>query len=201
VDVDNGNGTELPVREVTVNQVVAWNIARWRRALGLTQAQLGPKIGMSGAVLSEAERSWDGKRTREFDAQLLTVITLALGVPLAALFLPPEDDGATIRYVIRDGAGRPYPMGDYMALAVMPDNDDQTPVMTDYRDRLNAAAARYLDPAWMTDVARWLKGTGTPAGRAELAARLEDRERALRESAADLATLAAAIRAGEGDSK
>ena len=189
------------MREVTVNQVVAWNIARWRRACGLTQAQLGSKIGMSVASLSEAERSWDGKRTREFDAQSLTVIALALGVPLAALFLPPEDDGATVRYVVRDGEGRPYPMGAYMGLVVMPDNDDQTPVMTDYRDRLNAAAARYLDPDWMNAVARWLKGTGSPAGRAELAGRLEDRERALREDAAELGKLAAAIRAEEGDSE
>lgn len=198
-DAENGNGTEPPVREITVNQVAAWNIARFRRAAGLTQEELGVRAGWSGASVSEAERSWDGKRTREFDAQALTVLALALGVPLTALFLPPEDDGRAARYVITGDRKVRYGMRDYMALAVMPDGDDDTPAFETYRDRFNAAARRYLDPEWAAAVDRWTRGHWSPSRRADLAARLRDKERALLEGAADLRQLADAISAEEGE--
>jgi transcriptional regulator with XRE-family HTH domain len=196
-DAEHGNGTGLPVREVTVNQVAAWNIARFRRAASLTQEQLGARIGWSGASVSEAERSWDGKRTREFDAQSLTVLALALGIPVIGLFLPPEDDGITVRYVITGGRGTRYGMGDYMILAVTPDGDDETPVFETYRERYGTAANRYLEPEWAAAVGRWLRRIWSPARRADLAARLRDRQRRLREDAAEMGQLADAITAGE----
>jgi transcriptional regulator with XRE-family HTH domain len=185
-----------PVREVTVNQVAAWNTARFRRAAGLTQEQLGARVGWSFHSVSEAERSWDGTRARKLDAQELTVLALALGVPVTALFLPPDDDGVTTRYVITGDCGTRYEMRDYLALAVLPDNDDGTPVMAAYRNRFNAAAGRYLDPEWAAAVAAWLPGSGSPARRADLAARLRDRERDALTAAAEWGQLADAIEGG-----
>jgi transcriptional regulator with XRE-family HTH domain len=178
--------TGVPAREITVNQVAAWNIARYRRAAGLTQEQLGARVGWSGESVSQAERSFQpASRTRELDAQTLAVLALALGVPLTALFLPPDDDGTAARYVIAGGRGERYGMGDYMTLAVTPDGDDDTPAFDLYRERFNAAAARYLAPEWAAAVGRWTRGARTPAARADLAARLRDRAAAQRQFAAD----------------
>lgn len=188
------NDTGPPLREITVNQVVAWNLARCRRAAGLTQEQLGARAGWSGESVSQAERSFQpGSRTREFSAQSLTVLALALGVPLTALFLPPDDDGTDVRYVITGDRGTRYAMQDYMALAVTPDGDDDTPVFEAYRDRFNAAAVRYLAPEWAATVARWTRGTRSPARVADLAARFRDRAAAQRQFAAEDDQLADAI--------
>jgi hypothetical protein len=62
-----------------------------------------------------------------------------------------------------------------------------------YRERCNAAAARYLEPEWAAAVGRWTRGARTPAVRADLAARLRDREQALTDAAAELGRLAGAI--------
>src|ERR1700690_800863 len=89
-----------PAEQVTVDQLVALNIRHWRNAAGLTQADLGGRLGWSAANVSAAERSADPARDpRRFDAQTLTEIALALGVPLAALFLPPGDDGERACYL------------------------------------------------------------------------------------------------------
>lgn len=188
-----GGDTGPPVREVTVNQVIAWNIGFYRRKAGLTQEQLGARVGWSFSSVSEAEQSWDGKRTRKFDAQLLTVLALAFGIPVIALFLPPEDDGISARYAITGDRGTRYVMRDYMALAVMPDGDDDTTVFGAYRDRFNAAAGRYLEPEWAATVARWTSGHLSAARRADLAAALRDKERAALEAAAEWRRLADAV--------
>lgn len=190
--------TEPPVREVTVNQVIARNIGFYRRKAGLTQEQLGARIGWSYGSVSEAERSWDGERARKFNAQEVTVLALALGVPVIALFLPPDDDGITARYAITGDRGTRYEMRDYMALAVMPDGDDDTPVFGAYQDRFNAAAARYLAPEWAATVARWTSGHLSAARRADLAAALLDKERAALEAAAEWRRLASAITEEDG---
>jgi len=188
------NDTGPPIREITVNQVVAWNTARYRRAAGLTQEQLGARVGWSGESVSQAERSFQpAARTREFDAQQTAVLALALGVPLTALFLPPADDAAAARYVIPGDRGIRYDMRDYMALAVTPDGDDDTPVFGLYRERFNTAASRYLDPEWAATVGRWTRSARSPAMRADLAAHLRDTEQAMLEGAATLRRLAGAI--------
>lgn len=193
-DAGHESGTETtgPPREVTVNQVVAWNLAWLRRAAGLTQEQLGERIGWTGAQVSEAERSWNGKRTREFDAQALTVIALGLGVPLPALFLPPLDGGPLS---FRDGTGKEHGMRDLLQAAI-PDNDDETPVMGACRQRWNTTAERHFgnDPYWMRLVARWIGDTARRRG--EIAGRLRGRRDALLAAAAEYGELADEIEGG-----
>lgn len=161
-------------REVTVNQVVAWNLARVRRDAGLTQQQLAEKIGWTAASVSEAERSWDGKRTREFSAHDLTVLAFALGVPLAAFFLAPGDAG----HWFADGTGTRRGMDELMR-RLFPDSEDDSPALDAYRERWNERMARYFaeDPGIQELAARW---TGDRAERRMWAERLRsDRDHLL----------------------
>ena len=79
----------------TPNQMVAYNLARVRKQQGLTQEQtvelLAPFLGArwSVASLSAAERSIDGKRVKEFNADELIALSRAFDVPLAFWFTPP----------------------------------------------------------------------------------------------------------------
>jgi hypothetical protein len=165
-----------PGAALTLNQVVAANIACYRQEAGLTQRELGERIGWKTLAVSEAERSRDGRTHREFDAAELGAFAWALGVPLVALFLPPAGD-AGARYAAGpaslDAAG-------LMGMLVMPDSDDDTPAMTAYRQRFNAAAAAWLDPQWAATAARWLGGGTAPGARAVAAARLRDMAAAAR---------------------
>ena len=56
---------------MTVNQLAAYNMAFYRKVAGLTQEELGAPLGWSVASVSAAERSWDGKRIKKFDADEL----------------------------------------------------------------------------------------------------------------------------------
>lgn len=148
-----------PVEQVTVDQLVALNIRHWRAVAGLTQAELGKRLGWSAANVSAAERSVsDDRDRRRFDAQTLAELALALGVPLAALFLPPPDDGERAAYRFTAG-GKSHGMGELMELVVMPDATWTSPVMEAYRQRFNAAARRAATgPAWARLVERWTAG-------------------------------------------
>lgn len=115
----------------TVNQVVAWNIARWRKQAGLTQEELGRRLGWSNASVSAAERSWDGKRVREFDADTLLALSSALGVPLIALLLPPP--------------GTDGPAMAELFARLLPETPDDSRVMEAYRAALAGAAEQHLD--------------------------------------------------------
>jgi 8-oxo-dGTP diphosphatase len=87
---------------MTANQLVAYNLARIRKAQGLSQEQaaamLAPWLGVrwSKAVYSAAERSYDGKRVRQFTADDLIAMSGAFGVPVLYFFLPAkaEDRGS-----------------------------------------------------------------------------------------------------------
>jgi transcriptional regulator with XRE-family HTH domain len=156
-DIKSRNDTETstPTRLVTANQVVAWNIAWLRREAGLTQEALAERLGWPQNKVSEAERSWNGKRTREFDAQTLIGLAMALGVPMAAFLLPPMDDSAV--YVIRPpGQEEDCDLGDMLAYSIT-DLDEDTSVMGAYRQRLLSAVGKYLGEDWRREVARWLK--------------------------------------------
>src|SRR5690348_15766941 len=59
---------ELPVRVVSVNDVVSLNLGYFRKAAGLTQQELADRIGWLKQVVSTAERSWEGRRSRNFTA-------------------------------------------------------------------------------------------------------------------------------------
>lgn len=105
---------DLPVRTVTMNQVVAYNIAYFRSSLSLTQEELGGRLERitgkrwSKATMSAVERSWDGNRIRSFDADDLLALSQALEVPVTALFLPPEEDGTITDYVFTNVGSSPY---------------------------------------------------------------------------------------------
>lgn len=184
---EHPGGPRVPL---TLNQVVAANITAYRQEAGLTQRELGERIGWKTLAVSEAERSRDGRTRREFDAAELGAFAWALGVPLVALFLPPPADDGGGRYAAGpaslDAAG-------LMGMLVMPDSDDDTPAMTAYRDRFNDAAARWLDPQWAATAARWLGDGTAPGARARAAARLRDMAAAARGLYYELDQAAAAV--------
>lgn len=81
---------------ISASQLVAYNLSRIRKALGLSQEQaaerLEPYLGVrwSKAVYSAAERSYQGKRVRQFTAAELAAFALAFGVPVLYFYLPPK---------------------------------------------------------------------------------------------------------------
>jgi transcriptional regulator with XRE-family HTH domain len=189
----------LRVVTLTADQVVALNLWRWRREAGLTQEAAGKLLGLSADNLGQAERSRDpGQPRRRFDAQAVAEMALALGVPVAALFLPPPDDGDGTRYLLA-ARERHYDMADMMALLTMPDNDDETPVMDAYRARFNEAAARYLSPQWASVAARLVGAGLSPQAAADTAALLRDDRAALLKTAERLGNLADGLDAQGGD--
>jgi transcriptional regulator with XRE-family HTH domain len=140
---DGSRGDALPERMVTPNMLIAFNVARWRAAAGLTQDQLGERLGgWTKTAVSAAERSWDGKRVRQFDADLVVRLAAILGVPVRAFLLPPPDDGEAFRYAVRLADGAVLPMREYFGI-VMPELGADGPRA--YLDAVAAAAARYLD--------------------------------------------------------
>ena len=153
--MDNENGSppepdsDLPGVLKTVNQVVAWNIAYYRKAAGITQEQLGELAGgRSKRNISSDERSWDGDRTREFSASELAAFADALDVPIIAFFLPPEDDGLSVRYLFQPHAhAAPLGMGDLME-KVMPDSRSNSRAMDAYRRRMTSTVRQYMAPSW-----------------------------------------------------
>ena len=130
----------LPERRVTVNQLVAYNMGYFRKAAGLGQQEFGEPLGWSVASVSAAERSWDGKRVKKFDADETVQIATVLGVPLAALFLPPEDHGTAVRYVLHFGGKKVKDLDELLSLA-LPAFGGDSPAMDAYRKRVIAAGA------------------------------------------------------------
>lgn len=144
----------LAVQSVTMNQVVAYNMTWYRKAAGLTQEDLGQRLGgWTKVAVSAAERSWDGKRVRKFDADEITRIAAVLGIPPTALFLPPEDDGMAVRYVLDvPGSEEDGNPADLMAY-VFPAYDGDSRAMAAYRKRLIAARASEHEPLDNLDTA------------------------------------------------
>jgi transcriptional regulator with XRE-family HTH domain len=123
--------------------LVAYNMARWRRVTGMTQEQLGERLGWTNVAVSAAERSWDGRRVRQFDADLITALAAVLRVPVPAFFMPPADDGETVRYAIAGGNG-PVPVAVYFTFVLPdPDLDPSTPAGAAYAAAVITAVARY----------------------------------------------------------
>lgn len=191
---------EPPAVQVTIDQIVAANMRYWRKAAGLTQEELGDRIGWSAANVSAVERSADeGRERRRFDAHALAQVTLALGVPLIALFLPPEDDGTGKVYRFAgDADGAMHGMKELVERVVMPDSDDDNPVMDAYRERLTAAADRYLDPAWAKEIGQMLGQAESAEERAARVARLRMRQAELLRIADEIADMASTIETAGG---
>jgi transcriptional regulator with XRE-family HTH domain len=91
----------------SVNQLVAYNLQRARQLRGMTQADFGAEIERvtgrpwSNATVSAAERSWDGNRVRQFDANELVAMCVILEVPLGWFFLMPRE-GADFEFTACD---------------------------------------------------------------------------------------------------
>lgn len=94
-EVNSGTGTE---GRMTANQVVAYNLRVARTYRGLNQEEaaerLEPYLGTrwSRATFSNAERSIDGKRIKQFSADEIVAFSLAFELPIAWFFVPPEED-------------------------------------------------------------------------------------------------------------
>ncbi len=188
-------GTEdydaLPAEGITIDQVVAWNMRHWRQARYMTQEQLGDPLGWSAANVSAIERSAEGNRDRRrFDAQAIAGIAHALHIPIAALFLPPEDDGIGKRYQWHTGNLVPRSMADLMRLVLHYNDEEESAVMDEYADRFRAAVTAYLEEKWAEEVAGWFAPMDDAAARAEQASRFRSRQAALLTMAAEQAALA-----------
>ena len=83
---------------VDVNRVVSFNLRAARELKGWTQEQFTRRLeDITGSRLTQAgvsalERTWEGGKRREFDAQELVDFAVALDVPIAWFFLPPPGD-------------------------------------------------------------------------------------------------------------
>ena len=64
-------------------------LAEWRDHRGLTQAQLGDRLGVSSVAISR----WEGGSRRP-DLNVLAAISEALGVDLSALYRHPNQPSA-----------------------------------------------------------------------------------------------------------
>jgi transcriptional regulator with XRE-family HTH domain len=186
-----------PPRRITPNQLVAFNMRRWRKAAGLTQADLGEALDREPREISARERSWDeGARPREFNADDLLALAAALDVPLAAFFLPPDDEGDGAHYLLEmpspalQGRG----MGSVFGYLWPDAGQADTPVMNAYRETLTAAVRAYLDPARGEEIVRYLDEMTEREQADEMLGRLAEQRAALRSVLSDLDSLASAVR-------
>jgi len=196
---DEHDREALPGVQVTMNQVIASNVTFFRRAAGLTQAQLGARIGWSFRAVSAAERTaarTDGKG-RLFDAQTIVELSMALGVPLLALFLPPDEPDTPYLFPGPGGKGL-FDMDDLMQL-VMPDMGEDTPAANAYRDRFQRAVTRHVDEEWAGEVASWLREAEDAEARADRRGRLLAHVAGLRGLIREIEGLADAIGPDEED--
>lgn len=146
-DAEARSDAGLPVRSVTLNQLVGFNMRWFRGAAGLTQEELGRRLGgWSRVVVSAAERSWDGQRIRQFDADEIVAIARALGIPVVALLLPPPDSGTGIDYTLIAG---PDQIGaDDLVQLVITDYLGDAQGMVAFRERLmQIGGSRFMEAA------------------------------------------------------
>lgn len=159
---------ELPPRVVSANQLVAYNIAYWRQAKGMTQDELGTLLenytgrSWSKATVSAAERSWDGKRIRQFDADELIALCEALQVPLPALLTPPSDDGIKFRYGIvtspGTGGDEGLPMRDLLGYLIHDAGDDEDGNLGEFRRRFVSAVDFHYGEGTFGSLSRFTAG-------------------------------------------
>lgn len=192
---------EVPGQHVTLNQIVAFNMARWRKAAEMTQEELGERLGgWSNATVSAAERSWDGRRIRQFDADDLLAIALALDVPLAALFLPPDDDGARVRYLFHahEHGASCSDMGDLFGL-LLPESTGDSKAEPKWQAAYAAAVSRYQDPDRGEELVSYLDEMTSAQQRAERLERIRWEREAMLAVVADLDQMAGAIQSTGSD--
>lgn len=84
--------------QMSMNQLVAYNLERARRERGMSQEELGAQLFIrtrtkwSKATVSAAVRSAHStERIRKFDANEIAAFALIFELPIAYFFTPPED--------------------------------------------------------------------------------------------------------------
>jgi transcriptional regulator with XRE-family HTH domain len=122
------------VTEMTPNDVVSLNMAHYRQVAGLSQTQLASKLGWIKQVVSTAERTWEGRRKRNFTADDLAELAAFFRIPVGALFVPLP--GTTVSV--------PVP--------AMP--DPEGPVTDAYRKRLAEAGLSGAEVAGADELSR-----------------------------------------------
>jgi transcriptional regulator with XRE-family HTH domain len=142
---DVGRRQRPPYKAITPNMLVAYNTTRWRKASAMTQEELGKKLGgWTKRAVSAAERSWEGTRVRQFDADLIADLASIFRVPVPAFFLPPADDQDAFIYVIQGDDGGHIPMGDYFSMLMPePDFEADSAAGTAYQQAVITATALY----------------------------------------------------------
>jgi transcriptional regulator with XRE-family HTH domain len=95
---------------LTANQLVGYNLSRIRKALGLSQEEAAGRLApylpgkrWSRNVYSAAERSYDGKRIRQFTGDELLAMALAFGVPVGYFLVPPPPKDRVEGALLRSG--------------------------------------------------------------------------------------------------
>ena len=196
---ETAGGTEPGTTEVTADQIAAINIRWWRRKAGLTQRELAGLIGWTAANVSAAERSADpANDKRRFDAHTLLAFAGALGVPVCALLMPPDDEGLSGRYVLAPGAAGVREMRELASYLISAPSDDDTDAMNAYRVRYWALVQAYTDARRGEELAALTGSLSTEEQRLERVARLEWQRQALVGLVADIDQMTGAI-TGEGD--
>lgn len=194
-----GNADEVPGEHVTINQVIGYNVARWRKAAKLTQAEFGERMGgWSNATVSAAEKSWDGKRIRQFTADDIVALALALDLPIAAFFLPPDDDGAGVRYLFHahERGADCSDMAVLFGLLVI-DSTGEGAAEEEWQSALSRAVSRYLDPERGAELISYLEDMTDSEQRAQRLRRIQAQRAAVLELVADLDQIALAIETGD----
>ena len=145
-DAESGADQGLPGRSASVNQLVGYNMKWFRKAAGITQEEMGRRLGgWSKGVVSAAERSWDSDRVRQFDADEIVAIAQVLDIPVIGLLLPPPDSGTGSDYVFAAGPARMS--SDDLLHQVVPDYQGNTKAMIAFRERvLQVGGARFMEP-------------------------------------------------------
>lgn len=98
VGEDGAGAEDADKPTLTINQLVAMNVQRVRKARGWSQEELGEALTRltnrkwSPASVSAAESSWRGGRVRRFDANELVAFSLIFKLPVSHFLLPPTDD-------------------------------------------------------------------------------------------------------------
>ena len=135
--MDEEDQAPLTRREVTINRLVGFNMRWFRERAGVTQSELGERLGgWSKVVVSAAERSWTSDRVRQFTGDEIVAVAGALGVPVIALLLPPPDSGVTADYAFAAGSAS-LETSELLALVVT-DYQGDSAGMAAFRDRLAA---------------------------------------------------------------
>src|SRR5579863_6258293 len=110
-------------REMTPNQVVAYNLERLRTDRGWTQEEASRKlecylgVRWSKASFSAAERSAHGKGIRNFNANEIVALARMFEVPLHHLFATPiHFHGRSIKIVIPEARAAAMSQGEMREL-------------------------------------------------------------------------------------